>query len=218
QVEQLHAVPRQPELRERDLSHMPRAQPDTHGRQAQGGAGLQLHDGGLSDLPPARRQAVSARAIAIACAMFGALAAGRAPVRAQNREAPRHVRGRVVLIAGADLHVELSEPAPLQPGDTLVVRRDATTRGALVVVAADSLRALTSFAGTPFALTRGETFEAELRPGAGTAPAVAAATTGADTAGVTADAPARADSAARVAPLRPPPPSQRSARGARVSG
>lgn len=156
---------------------------------------------------------MSARTVVVACAvLFGALAAGRTPVRAQNREA-RHVRGRVVLIAGADLHVELSEPAPLHAGDTLVVRRDATTRGALVVVAADSLRALTSFAGTPFALTRGERFEAELRPGAGPV-RVAAAPARTDSAAARGVA-AYADTARTTPPPTPTPPATR---GARVSG
>lgn len=94
---------------------------------------------------------------------LGALAAATPDAHAQVQDTTSIVRGRLVLIAGADLHLELSAPARLQPGDTLVVPRGASARGVLVVIAADSLRAVVHFAGAPFALTRGESMTAQLR-------------------------------------------------------
>lgn len=83
------------------------------------------------------------------------------PARAQTPDSVR-VRGRVVLIAGADLHIELLSPIRLQPGDTLIVQRERTERGRLHVIAADSVRAVVGFPASRFALTRGEILAAVL--------------------------------------------------------
>jgi hypothetical protein len=90
------------------------------------------------------------------------LAGARTPARAQTPDSAR-VRGRIVLIAGADLHIELLSRVPLQSGDTLIVQRRGSERGRLLVLAADSTRALVGFVAAPFALTRGEVVDAELR-------------------------------------------------------
>ncbi|HSJ32409.1 MAG TPA: hypothetical protein VK933_13295 [Longimicrobiales bacterium] len=90
------------------------------------------------------------------------LAGARTTARAQTPDSAR-VRGRIVLIAGADLHLELLSRVPLQPGDTLIVQRGGVERGRLHVLAADSTRAVVGFVAAPFALTRGEVLDAELR-------------------------------------------------------
>lgn len=89
---------------------------------------------------------------------------GRAQLRAQVQDSVRIVRGRIVLIAGADLHLAFTRSTELLPGDTLLVRRRGETAGALVVVAADSTRAVLGFGDSPFPLTRGDSIEAVLRP------------------------------------------------------
>jgi hypothetical protein len=75
-------------------------------------------------------------------------------VQAQERT----VTARVVEIAGADLYLDAGGDAGLAEGDTLVVRRAADTApvGAFIVVAVSSARAVVSFAGAPFAVTRGD--------------------------------------------------------------
>ena len=90
------------------------------------------------------------------------LAGPRATARAQTPDGAR-VRGRIVLIAGADLHIELLSRIPLQPGDTLIMQRGGSERGRVHVLAADSARAVVGFVAAPFALTRGEVVDAELR-------------------------------------------------------
>ncbi|HEX6307986.1 MAG TPA: hypothetical protein VFZ69_07350 [Longimicrobiales bacterium] len=121
---------------------------------------------------------MSTRGILLLCTAVVALAGTPARVRGQTPDTVRTVRGRIVLIAGADLHLELQTPVVLHAGDTLLVLRTNAARGRLAVVAADSARALLAFAGPAFALTRGQVVEAELRravpaPSAGLAPSAA---------------------------------------------
>lgn len=106
---------------------------------------------------------MKARAIVRGAVLLTALAGTRSALYAQNQDTTHVVHGRIVFIAGADLHVELQTRLVLQPGDTLLVRRGDVARGALIVVAADTVRAVVNYAGAPFALTRGELLAAELR-------------------------------------------------------
>jgi hypothetical protein len=70
----------------------------------------------------------------------------------------RAVAARVTQIAGADLYLDAGSNAGLARGDTLVVRRatGAAPVGTFVVVAVTETRAVVSFAGAPFPLTRGD--------------------------------------------------------------
>lgn len=142
--------------------------------------------------------------VALVGAALALLAGARTPARAQTPDSVR-VRGRVVRIAGADLHIELLSRIELQAGDTLIVQRDGSERGRLHVLAADSARALAAFVAAPFALTRGEVLDAELR-------AVPRGATSTPT-----TAPARIPMPDEPAPrVRTPGPRMRT--GARVSG
>ncbi len=67
-------------------------------------------------------------------------------------------------IAGQHLYLDLS--IELAPGDTLVLHDGASPEHLLVVVASDSTRAVATFAGQPFALTRGVSLSFTVRPGA----------------------------------------------------
>jgi hypothetical protein len=102
-------------------------------------------------------------------AVLLASAALALPGRAGAQDVPRDTavafRGTIVLIAGADVHIELDAPIRPNPGDTLVVVAADSVRGRLVVIAGDTLRALAGFAAAPFPLTRGERLEGWLRRG-----------------------------------------------------
>lgn len=101
---------------------------------------------------------------------LGALAAGT--VQAQES-------GQAVIsqVAGQHLYLDLAQPSALQAEDTLALEDGAATEHLLIVVAGDSTRALVTFAGDPFPLTRGSTisFTIHRGPGVGPGPAVAAA-------------------------------------------
>ena len=104
----------------------------------------------------------------VALAM-GALAAGTAQAQETGQALLRQV-------AGHHLYLDLAQPLALRAADTLALEDGATPEHLLVVVAGDSMRAVVTFAGEPFPLTRGSTITFTIRrgPGTGSGPAVAA--------------------------------------------
>ena len=102
-------------------------------------------------VPPELTANLMRRALAVSLL---ALASG--PVSARGQEAL--VPARIVEIAGANLYLDAGTDAGVRAGDTLVARRAAgdTPLGTLVVIAATGTRAVVTFAGRPFAVTRGD--------------------------------------------------------------
>lgn len=98
-----------------------------------------------------------------------------APLAAQTVQAARPAV--VVQVAGATFYLNVGTDDGLRTGDTLAVRRkvDAPTLGAVVVVGATARRAVLSFAGAAFPVTRGDTLYYVPRAGEGAliAPTVA---------------------------------------------
>ncbi len=101
--------------------------------------------------------------------------------RAQERQ----ITVVVEHIAGSNLYLNAGLEAGLEEADTLAVRRpDGTTLGAFVVVTTSAKRAVVTFAGRPFAVTRGDTFEVSW-VGGDVAQAIVAPQPGTDTRRVT---------------------------------
>lgn len=113
------------------------------------------------------------RRFLFACTALIAIVAG--PVEGQQE-------GRAVIsqIAGQHLYLDLAQSLALQAADTLALEDGSTTEHLLVVVAGDSMRAVVTFSGEPFPLTRGSTITFTIRrgPGTGPGPAVAAVAAG----------------------------------------
>lgn len=85
---------------------------------------------------------------------------------------------QVVEIAGADVYLGIGGADGVAAGDTLVLHRaDGKVLGSVRVVAVTSARALVTFAGDPFPLTRGTTVLIAL-PGSSSTPAGVAAAAG----------------------------------------
>jgi hypothetical protein len=101
---------------------------------------------------------------------FGAFATGAIQAQEEGQAVIRQV-------AGQHLYLDLAQPSALQAADTLSLEDGAATEHLLLVVAGDSMRAVVTFAGEPFPLTRGSTITFMVRrgPGTGPSPAVAAA-------------------------------------------
>ncbi|HEY8469213.1 MAG TPA: hypothetical protein VIL18_06200 [Longimicrobiales bacterium] len=91
-----------------------------------------------------------------------ALAAPAAPVAAQDA-APR-VRARVTYIAGSNVYFDAGSGQGIRAQDTLAVFREAdgARLGAVVVLSVTEASAVATFAGRPFALTRGTPLLLEL--------------------------------------------------------
>lgn len=68
-------------------------------------------------------------------------------------------------VAGQHLYLDLAQAGPLHAGDSLVLHDGADGEHVLTVVAADSTRAVVTFAGEAFMLTRGTTLVFHVRPG-----------------------------------------------------
>ena len=71
---------------------------------------------------------------------------------AQTVRLPAQVTG----VAGAEAYLDRGTADGLSPGDTVIVERDGAMVGELTVVAASADRCVATFAGAPFALTRGD--------------------------------------------------------------
>ena len=86
-------------------------------------------------------------------------------------------RALISQVAGQHLYLDLAQTMGLLEADTLDLENEAGAEQLLVVVASDSTRAVVTFAGEPFPLTRGTTITFTVRrgPGTGPGPAVAAA-------------------------------------------
>ena len=95
-------------------------------------------------------------------ALLVALAASGAPAAAQDA-APR-VRARVTYIAGSNLYFDAGSAQGIRAHDTLAIFREAdgARLGAAVVLSVTETRAVATFAGRPFALTRGTPLLLEL--------------------------------------------------------
>lgn len=107
---------------------------------------------------------------------FGAFATGAIQAQEEGQAVIRQV-------AGQHLYLDLAQPSALQAADTLALEDGAATEHLLLVVAGDSMRAVVTFAGEPFPLTRGSTITFMVRrgPGTGPSPEVAAAVPAATT-------------------------------------
>ena len=119
-------------------------------------------------------------------ALLVALAASATPAAAQDAR-PR-VRARVTYIAGSDVYLDAGSAQGIRAQDTLVVFREAdgARLGSVVVLSVTEARAVATFAGRPFALTRGTPLLLELPRRSGMAgPEGAAAAAQADTAAAT---------------------------------
>ena len=81
-------------------------------------------------------------------------------------------------LAGADLYLDAGTNVGLANGDTLIVRRAAAVApvGTVLVVAATETRAVVSFAGAPFAVTRGDALVLTVQHGGAAAAPAAPAT------------------------------------------
>src|SRR5690606_5813110 len=161
--------------------------PRRDGRRARGRAGLRVRERAVPGVPPARGEAVigvgraahvracraalprlcgalagAARCVCAGAALLLALAAAAAPVAAQDA-APR-VRARVTYIAGSNVYVDAGSEQGIRAQDTLAVFREAdgARLGAVVVLSVTDARAVATFAGRPFTLTRGTALLLEL--------------------------------------------------------
>jgi hypothetical protein len=149
---------------------------------------------------------MSGRDLLVGLALIVALCNAPPVMLAQTPETtPEAIRGRIVLIAGADLHLELASPVPLEPGDMLLVPRGDAGPGRLIVIAADSLRAVVTFVDERFALTRGQWLDAAVLrpprpPDSSSAPAVAEPDAATTVGGAVLAAGAAADSLSPGAP------------------
>ena len=113
---------------------------------------------------------------------------------AAQEDSTRMGRATISQIAGQNLYLSLEGSPHLFPGDTLALATEnAGANHLLLVMAADSVRAVASFAGEPFPLTRGGHVQFVLHPGPRTAPRDArpAVSVAATAAGYTRPPPAR---------------------------
>ena len=156
-------------------------------------------------------------------ALLIALAAAAAPAAAQ--EAAPRIRARVTYIAGSNVYVDAGSEHGVRAQDTLAVFREAdgARLGAVVVLSVTDARAVATFAGRPFALTRGTALLLELPRRGGPAAAAAGADSTAAAAKAAeerrADERARAEQAAARAAERAVEPAQAQHTSApRVSG
>ena len=101
---------------------------------------------------------------------LGTFAAGTIQAQEEGQAVIRQVGGQ-------HLYLDLAQASALQAADTLALEDGAATEHLLLVVAVDSMRAVVTFAGEPFSLTRGSTITFTVRRGTNTglSPAVAAA-------------------------------------------
>ena len=65
------------------------------------------------------------------------------------------VTARVTYVAGQNIYLDAGRDQGILPGDTLTAYRDGVFAGTLAVVSSISDRSVTTFAGEPFAVTRG---------------------------------------------------------------
>src|SRR5690606_30852065 len=154
-------------------------------------------------------------------ALLLALAAAAAAAPAAAQDAAPRVRARVTYIAGSNVYFDAGSGQGIRAQDTLAVFREAdgARLGAVVVLSVTDARAVATFAGRPFALTRGTALLLELpRHGAAaTADSAAAAAKAADER--QAGERARAEPAATPAAARAAEPARVQHTGApRVSG
>src|SRR5690606_20935085 len=90
-------------------------------------------------------------------ALLLALAAAAAAAPAAAQDAAPRVRARVTYIAGSNIYFDAGSEQGIRAQDTLAVFRqaDGARLGAVVVLSVTDARAVATFAGRPFALTRG---------------------------------------------------------------
>jgi len=126
-------------------------------------------------LPRLRGPLAGAAGCVCGAALLLALVAAAAPAAAQDA-APR-VRARVTYIAGSNVYFDAGSAQGIRAQDTLTVFREAdgARLGAVVVLSVTDARAVATFAGRPFALTRGTALLLELPRRGGPAAAAAGA-------------------------------------------
>lgn len=97
-------------------------------------------------------------------ALLLALAAAAAAAPAAAQDAAPRVRARVTYIAGSNIYFDAGSEQGIRAQDTLAVFRqaDGARLGAVVVLSVTDARAVATFAGRPFALTRGTALLLEL--------------------------------------------------------
>ncbi len=66
------------------------------------------------------------------------------------------VTARVTYLAGPNVYLDAGRDRGILPGDTLAVYRDGALAGRLAIVSSIADRSVVTFAGAPFAVTRGE--------------------------------------------------------------
>ena len=85
-----------------------------------------------------------------------------APGRVLAQASPPTITVRVRQVAGTSVYLDVGTRHGLATGDTLEVERDGAPAGKLTVTASTETRSVLSFAGAPFAVTRGQSLTLQL--------------------------------------------------------